>query len=326
MANGLVSVWNLLGLVVLVVGLRLALRARATTPVRAADATPRSEPPDDLPPALAGALIHGRVYMNFLIGTVLDLARRGYLAIEPEDARGSARIRLLTSDLPEAPWERDVLQGLHEVAEADGTVPYRRIRAGRSRWRAVLGVLAADMVERGWFSSASANRRPLYAMLGFLFTVYGAILLLAATGGSTGYLLGGLAGAVGGLALSFFGRRVTNLTPEGHAAAAPWLDYREGLRAAAKDRADSLDLDRDIPYAVAFGVVPGLEARLQAAGEAGYRPVWLGQGDWSAHRSHAGFYPTWVSFDVACGSPPNAHKSTDGGDSDGGDGGDGGGE
>ena len=47
-----------------------------------------SEPPSDLPPAVVGTLVDERADPRDAISTIIDLAHRGYLAIEEEQNEG----------------------------------------------------------------------------------------------------------------------------------------------------------------------------------------------------------------------------------------------
>src|SRR5258707_5498299 len=47
-----------------------------------------SEPPSDVPPGIVGTLLDERADMTDILGTLIDLARRGFIAIEQEENQG----------------------------------------------------------------------------------------------------------------------------------------------------------------------------------------------------------------------------------------------
>lgn len=260
--------------------------------------------PQHLPPAWAGALVTGGVADQQMLGTLLDLARRGAIAIEPAEGKNSkkqAQVRLLDAGQVTNEVERAVWDALAKNAE-DGVVPAKRLGKVRGEWQPGQEALKRDMVARGWFAPEPARRlrwRFGIQALGMALLAVGALVLtiagahpLAAVG--TGALF------VAALLAFVAAVSVTDISPDGDAAAAEWIAYRELLKRSRKQRDAPLDLDRDMPYAVAMGAGSALDKPLKEASREGYAPAWLSpslrdQGAWG----EAGFYPYWVVFNTA---------------------------
>jgi hypothetical protein len=252
-------------------------------------------PPGDLPPARVGALVTGRVGDDQIVATILDLARRGALAIEPSGA-GKAQVRLLDHDVVGAGYEDSVWQSLVASVGEDGVVAPRKLPDVRLRWGRGRKLLREELETHGWFDpQAGARRRPLY----LAGTV--ALLLSAAAFAVTGVgqELWGIPGSIllfaGSIAAFVVGYAQPATTAQGEAVAAPWRGYRAGLKLAGRNSALGLNLDEAMPYAVAMGVVSTLNKRLKAASAQGYAPLWLGRGV-TAGRWEGGFYPCWAAF------------------------------
>src|SRR6185437_10065121 len=114
---------------------------------------------------------------------------------------------------------------------------------------------------------------------------------------------------------------------EGDMASASWRAYRDTV----SDSAYEPNLDTDLPYIVALGILGKLAPRLKAASERGYSPSWFhsdesqsgaGQPGWAT----AGFYRYWLLFHNSMTPPSSSGAgSASGGYSGGGAAGGGGG-
>jgi len=69
-----------------------------------------TEPPSDLPPAIAGVVVDERADLKEILATLLDLGRRGFLEIFelPEDYR----FQLTGKSVPLRPFERVLVERL----------------------------------------------------------------------------------------------------------------------------------------------------------------------------------------------------------------------
>lgn len=305
-----------LNLIAGVLGAGLALfaaKSRQSRPTTVPEPPPTTAPPGDLSPAVAGALVAGSVGSAQAEGTLLDLAGRGALVIEPEPGtdpsgrKAKVQIRLLdrrpVRDAPEAAvWE--ALAGL---ADETGVVDPEALGKLSGRWGPFQSAVRQDLVARGWFDpGASTRRRPFY--------VAGTLALVAALAAMVPAIVGeeplGLIAIIGlGLlaaTLFLLGAGYPTQTAEGLRAVAPWRGYQTGLKAVGNDDARTLDLDRSLPYLAALGVTKTLDRQLKAAGAGGTVPLAFRR-SLGPETSAAGFYPFWIAFHA--GIAPSASSS-----------------
>jgi uncharacterized membrane protein YgcG len=273
--------------------------------------------PSDLPPAMAGALLGGRVSDAQVEGTVLDFARRGMLAMEPA-GKNKVEIHLAGSAdtvATLAGYERETWQSLESLAgDPQGTISGNELTHLRQDWGDVKSELRRELVERGWYDPEAAGklRKPLY-ILGTVGIVSAAIaVLLIVLSHEWWATIGGALFLGTGLAAYIRGYAVPDTTVEGEIAAAPWRAYQASVTA----REYEPNLDTDLPYIVALGLVNKLAPRLKAASERGYAPSWFHGGGsqeregW--HTTAIGFYPYWVAFHASA-APASASGGYAGG-------------
>ncbi len=304
---------SLLNVIAILLAALLALpvvRAWRSRPVLAVPSVPTTTLPGDLTPALAGALVTGRVTGSQLEATILDLARRGALAVEPAGKK-NVQVRLLDRSAVQDGFEARVWDALQGQADPGQVISSNSLTKVRSHWQPATDALREELEARGWFDPAiKARRRPLY------LTGAAAILLavLAAIVTAIGHQPWGIIGAailsIAGIASLIYGGTMRETTATGEAEAAPWRGYKDGLAAAKRDTARTVDLDQAMPYAVAFGIATSLNKRLEAAGERGYAPVWLGR-TMDAQAWNGNFYPYWVAFHAST-TPPSSSGSAGG--------------
>jgi uncharacterized membrane protein YgcG len=313
---------SLLGLLFVAVVAFLFVRlSRLSPPSSAGDEVGgRQAPasPGDLPPAMAGALLAGRVNDSQVEGTVLDFARRGLLVMEPI-GRNKVQVRLLgngTSVSSLSGYEQDTWQSLASLAGSEqGTIGSTELTHLRQDWGEVRRELRRELTEKGWYDpeTAGLRRRPLY-LAGIVGMVGAAIALVLMVASKEGWATIGLALFFGaGLAAFIRGYSVPDSTVEGEIAAAPWRAYRDSVSA----REYQPNLDTDLPYIVALGIVNKLAPRLKAASERGYSPSWFhGLGSEEPRQGWnttvVGFYPYWVAFHASA-APASASGGYAGG-------------
>ncbi len=294
-------------------------------------ATPAS--PGDLPPAMAGALVNGRVADAQIEATILDFARRGLLVLEPAPiGKDKPQVRLLGlrgADKELTNYERETWNCLVDLAGGDeGTISSDDLSQLRQTWGKAKPLLRRELIERGWYDpeAASTRRRPLYILgaLGMLGAVLALVLIIAS---QEGWAAIGLAiFLAAGVAAFIRGYKVLDSTVEGQIAAAPWRAYRDSVTAHDYQP----NLDNDLPYIVALGIIGKLTPRLKAASEAGYSPSWFrtpggqpGQQRDGWRYPVIGFYPYWYAFHAS--AAPVSSGSASGGYMGGGAAGGGGG-
>ena len=277
---------------------------------------------EKISPAMAGALIKGRVSDDQMEATVLDFARRGLLVIEPVDKK-NVRMRLLGDGKGLSGYEQAVWNALvAESDRSDNTLDNHDLAEVRSNWSWPKSLLRRDLTERGWYDPQAAGKRrhPLYiaGAVGLVGVVV-AVILMALS--KEGWAAIGLAlFAVASVAAFIIGYSVPDTTVEGEITSAPWRGYR----ASVADRAYQPNLDTDLPYIIGMGLLGKLSSRLKAASENGYSPSWFraASDDRQVATVTPGFYPYWLVFHS---SMAPASSSASGGYSGGGAAGGGGG-
>lgn len=303
--------WPLTVLAALVALALAALSARAWRAWPRADVPPpTTTPPNDLSPALAGALVAGRVGDAQIVATILDLARHGALAIEPIGPKKIC-VRLLDRAMVQGEVEASVWRSLADEADATGILSAKGLAKVRSRWDPAREVLRQELLKRGWYDrKGGARRRPLYGA-GIAAMALGVAAAVVSIVGQEGWgTLGATVFAVSGIAAGYIGYTIPDTTAAAASAAAPWRAYQAGLKAARRRPDLVVDLDESMPYAVALGIATALNGRLKAASKVGYAPAWLGrtpgETTWDG-----GFYPYWMAFYAA--AAPSSSGATSAG-------------
>ena len=280
--------------------------------------------PGELAPAMAGALLKGRVSDAHMEATILDFARRGLLAFAPE---GAKKVRLELLGISEngkdgkdgkdlTGYELDLWNALSAHADSHADSQYHVVFGDaltdvRKSWGPAKYELRRELIERGWYDplGASARRRRLYIAggVGMAGVALSVLLILLSREGWAAIALT-LFLAAGTLAF-IWGYMVPDTTVEGEIAAAQWRGYA----ASVSDRAYEPNLDTDLPYIVALGLTGKLAPRLKAVSERGYSPSWFraGEGREGEMRPATGFYPYWMVFHTSM-APASSGSATGG--------------
>ncbi len=286
----------LLGLLISSVVAVFAGRSWGQRPQQATAGMPTVRRPGDLPPAVASALINRRIEPTALSeATLLDFARRGLVAIEPQGSKEVA-IRRLTAQPTLSPFEQAVWSPLAEAANNDGLIAPKQLGRVTKRGKEFQAALNAELEQRGWFDPhVGAIQRPLY-LAGTVALALGVLGFIVALIGqqAPGLVASSLLFVVGFIVL-MLGAYFPRTTAQGEAIAAPWHAYKAGLSAAARDRNQQLDLDTTLPDAVAFGPVSALNRRIKDASEQGYAPSWFIRKS-AQNNNTVAFYPYWIVF------------------------------
>jgi len=254
-------------------------------------------PPSELPPALAAALANGHADAWGVAATILDLAKRGALAIEQEpEKKEEARVRLLDATVARPGFERKLWEILEERAEA-GIVSSPAMAELASESGEVQEEIRRSLVELGWFDpEAPRRRRPLMLLALGLLMLTAVATILGLLARSPNAAIGISALAVSTVVAFVSVSRVPDRTVSGDQAAAPWLGYRRHIRNLGRHPEMHLDIDTAAPYALAFGIGARLNERLRAASEAGDLPSWMGPSPAGAPSGGAGFYTCWIAI------------------------------
>ena len=282
--------------------------------------------PGDLPPALAGALVAGSPQSSAFPATLLDLADRGALAIEPEGEGGvlskpTVQVRLLDERQARNPIDKTVWELLRGSAEGD-VVSGKALKKLVGKTAPVKDELNAIMARRGWKRSVRTERSQLGIGAAALAVLGVGALVVAGNAADSGLwpIVGGvllLAGAAGLVAIMAL---LPTRSVTGQEAALPWNAYRDGIKAAGKDEAMALDLNAVLPDAVAMNLGGALDKRLKAAGSSGQ--ALRAFGGQTSQSGTAAFFPYWVAFSstttASSGGGAGASVSSSGGASGGG--------
>jgi uncharacterized membrane protein YgcG len=273
---------------------------------------------DHLAPAMAGALVNGRVSDAQIEATILDFARRGLLVMEPLGA-DKVQVRLVGDGTGLVGFEQEVWNELRMRADAESrTLSRDALTAMRTSWGQAKTLLRRELIERGWFDpdAAATRRRPFYiaGAIGVCGALVGLALLLLSK--EAWAVIGIVLFAAGGVAALVRGYAIPDTTVDGEMASASWRAYR----ASVSDSAYEPNLDTDLPYIVALGILGTLAPRLKAASERGYSPAWFRpdgvQRTEGQHAWGTGFYPYWLLFHTSV--TPTSSGSASGGYSGGG--------
>lgn len=283
---------------------------------------PTTRRPGDLPPALVGALVAGGPPASPTPAILLDLATRGAVDIEPESDGGTfsgptVRIRLRDEGLLRDDVDRAVWRGLADRADG-GVVDGAALAKVVGDPSAVRTALRGRLVAEGWLDGAARVPQAWIAVLALLaWILLVAGFVVGAVGGApwpAWVALGGL--AVAALVTTVLATAYPSLTVAGQNAALPWIAYRDGLTAAAKDEHARLDLDAVLPDAVALDLAGALSDRMKAAAESGQVVRAFGTADGSARLAT---FPWWIAFTTTT-TPSGSGTTVSGGGAGGGGG------
>jgi hypothetical protein len=226
---------------------------------------PEYEPPMGLMPAEAGVLVDDRADPRDVIATMVDLAVRGYLQIEPiTTAFGEAdfmfkRLKPVVGDPDLQPFELFVLA---KFFGADWVLNMRLLSEVRRDYENVFppirDQLYRAMVQDGLFPASPGNVRSGWMLAGLLTAIGGFTLphfLPAWLGAYEPWLRIGTVGS--GLVFIGWGWFMPRKTRMGVQRLASVRGFQEFLERAEKDRLERLPPDtlhRWLPWAIALGV------------------------------------------------------------------------
>lgn len=223
------------------------------------------EPPDDLPPGAAGTLLDEVAHQRDVVATLVDLARRGVVAMERTSANAGAEIHLTlrSTEAPLARFEQELVRALFGWTPAVGSSV--RLWEVSARFAAaapeIRRRLYAELVDRGWFAASPEETREAWRDRGLT-----AFLVLLLGGGLAGvlwadgvpwYWFALAAAAALSLALYLLAGALPRKSAVGAEAAARWRAFRrylEGIERYERVGEAGEIFDRYLPFAVAFGL------------------------------------------------------------------------
>jgi uncharacterized membrane protein YgcG len=226
----------------------------------------RFNPPDDIPAALCGVVLHKKADRNAVGAAVTDLAVRGHLKITQEGKGFS--IERIKNSLPTSNFEQPLLRGLSAKvslpADAKGDAMKFRLALGK-----LPGELVKEAVRRRWFrKEPGKNRFRGWGFLLLFLSLWPALWLL-----EKGLLWLWIPFAVTVLVLMLLpGRWLTGRTAVGSTILAQVLDFRRYIKTAeaheiADDERKAI-FNRYLPYAQVFGLAEIWAAKFARLGAA----------------------------------------------------------
>ena len=225
------------------------------------------EPPSDLPAGMAGTLVDERADTKDVIAKLVDLARRGVLAIQDETTPGLFGIgenheftyHLENAALPMRPYEKYLIDNIfgEETEKKQSELQakfYTHLEKAKKQ-------IYEATVEDGYFPSSPERTRTTWAVIGVAVLILAAVIgcfALIGLGAFTSFAICVPIGlAVPAIGLLILARYMPRKTPKGAEEAAKWLAfkrYMENLEQYTKVEEAKEIFDRYLPYAVAFGL------------------------------------------------------------------------
>lgn len=288
---------------------------------------PTTVRPAPMMPALAGALVAGSPQGSAFPATILDLAARGALQIEPESEGGTfskptIRVRLRDESLVETAEEGIVWAALVKRSDT-GLISSKNLPRAATDASSNLGKqLVISMRQQGWQDSDAAGARTgimIVAVLAIAAAI--GLAIVSGVGGAwQGFVAAAILLAAGIYGFVLFGN-YSSLSQSGQFAALPWKAYRDGLKEAAKTESLPLDLDDVLADAVAFNLGSNLDKRMKAAVDQGvyFRAFSAAT---TGSTGYAPIFPWWIAYNtsIATASGSGSGSTVSGGGAGGGGG------
>jgi uncharacterized membrane protein YgcG len=255
--------------IILLGGLLVMVRRRgikAPTPVHSI--VLQATPPDDLPPALVGALWSSWNDWRPAFATLIDLARRGFVEMEPgEKPRWGAPEFTMSSKAGQGQLSA-VEQLLLAIAFSGHAAEQRPLAEVREdiakRQGAVANAIRDAAMARGLLDRSRMTIRSAWMTWGIVMLALGTVVacaslvLLAGDGVQAFFLVlaASVAGAILGLIVLIVGLGCTNLSDAGLTEREQWLAFRRHLQSLIAKRSSLRPelLEEYLPYAIALGL------------------------------------------------------------------------
>lgn len=264
----------------------IRLRTRGRDPEIGPVPTHLSEPPDDAPPAVVGALVDETADLRDIISTLVDLARRGYVVFEEAQTEGTFGFgvnRAFTfkrTDKPLddlAPFEAQLLREVFPHGTLERTMSSMRNTFYTSIPRLERD-LYTELVQRGYFPRSPETVRASWRGAGTLLTgigVFAGIFLLAVLEVSSMWLVLPVSIGIVGVVAILAAPAMPAKTARGAESAAKWKAferYLNDLQSFANEPAAAERFDQYLPYAVAFGIERSFLAKFESVPV--MTPIW----------------------------------------------------
>ncbi len=242
------------------------------------------QPPEKLPAALSGSLVHGNAWTSQIVAILFDLGRAGSVRFAKESKgpkkKGKPPDLVRLGVPPAEEWESVLLDSIFGQAGAGESIKWSKAQKRLLKSQPVCRkALLGELERRGDLDPAGREARRLLATCGVILLLAGLVLVLL------NILLIGWAGAAGfaipaalllpAAAFGIASQAFPLWTAVGRDRARQWKGFGEYLKQAAGGKTP-LDEDRYVawlPYAVTFGCA---KKWTRAANRWGIQaPVWL---------------------------------------------------
>jgi len=266
--NLLLGVLGLLALVAAPLAVYLVWYRRGRDPYIGLVADYLPEPPDDLPPGVAGTLVDEKADLQDIVATLIDLARRGYLTMTEEAERGFGGLtfkRDFVFERTAQDWRdlRDYEATLLE--KLLGSEQSKRMSELKNKFYTALPQIREGLydavVEEGYFRTRPDITRRNYTVLA---AVLGAVIVTLSVVATVLFVewvdtiwcpaVGAFIGALGFVAVA---QVMPVKTRKGADASARWNAFKRYLKEIENysDLETAKDLfERYLPYAIAFNL------------------------------------------------------------------------
>lgn len=222
-----------------------------------------SEPPSDLPPGVAGALIDERVDIKEVLATIVDLARRGYLEITDTE-KGKFRPKVTTiftrrkslEDLEG--FEKKVAKALFDAKYPNQVTTTQLKNHFYTHVGSLVDQIYTEVTSRKLFYDNPKKARSRWYKYGLLLAaVLGGltvIMIMAELSGWGWFMIGSIVSVI---TVWIFAPHMPQRTARGAQEQRGWEAFRNYLRDLT--RFQDMETAREsfekyLPYAIAFGV------------------------------------------------------------------------
>lgn len=241
-------------------------------------------PPKGLAPGMVGTLVDERADVKDVSATLVDMAVHGHLRFV-ETGKKSTTFERISNGENLLPYEKMLFDG---VFESGDRVTLKDLKAKNfgTTMQSVQSELMTAVVKMGWYTTNPTFTKVKYVMLGIAVAVvggmgayFGALMLGAAGISGFGWLIAPF--IVAGLGLMAIAGRMPARTPEGSAALAQTLGFRQYLETAEADQLkweEGEDIfSRYLPFAIVFGCADRWASLFRQLAESGVNvpiPSW----------------------------------------------------
>lgn len=244
-----------------------------------------SEPPSDLPPGLAGALIDEEANVTEVTATIVDLARRGYIEMV-EDKEGGLFAKSVITFRKLKPFdfggfELKVAQALFGKNKDEVTTKDLKNKF-YAHVQPITEAIYEEVTKRGYFYGNPAKVRQKWVGIGVLAAiVLGGLTFLLASLDIGGWGYWAFGSIISVIIVFAFSSKMPQRTAKGAQETKKWEAFRNYLRDLTRfqDMTTAKEtFEKYLPYAIAFRVEKDWVRRfqdLQVPAPTWYHPVFI---------------------------------------------------